>query len=102
MRVARNTSSSTVVTDLTQALDRGQVAALLLTQRGTLVLRRNRYGRLYADVVGFECREGLDLLSDIGGQVEDIASEVVVMTDPAAYGLPVGADGPARFHRRRS
>lgn len=74
------------------------VVGTILHARGTLRLFQNRHGRLYAEVIGFDCPDGHAFLSELGGQLEDITSDILVCDDPAGYGAPPLA--PMR-HRRR-
>ena len=75
-----------------------RVVGTILHARGTLRLFQSHNGRLYAEVVGFDCREGHAFLGELGGQLEDITSEILVCDDPAGYGAP---SLPPLRHRRR-
>lgn len=63
------------------------VAGIILHADGTLRLFADSNGRMYAEVVGFTSDRGRAFLSLVGGQLEDITSEILVCDDPEAYQL---------------
>jgi hypothetical protein len=71
---------------------------LVLHAHGTLRLFRNRYGSLYAEVDGFRTGESRAFLEQLG-ELDDIASEVLVCDAPDFYRAPFDLE-PMR-HRRR-
>jgi hypothetical protein len=101
MKVAQHGTLGAYVEGIAHHVDSGRAIALLLMKHGTLILRRNDRGRIWADVVGVDSPEGIAVLGEIGGSFEDIACEVCVMADPPA-GVDLAELGPPRLHRRRS
>jgi hypothetical protein len=73
---------------------------VLLHAHGTLRIFRNAGDRLWVEVIGFESDEGRAFLEAVGGQLEDIAADILVADRPELYGLD-GSDVARRLHWRR-
>ena len=101
MKVAQPGTLAAHIEGSARDVDTGRAVALLITRTGSLTLHQDARGRLWADVVGFDTPDELPVLSAIGGELEDIVSEVCVMVDPPE-GVTPDMLGLPRLHRRRA